>query len=143
MARKVFRSKVDWWIRLLLALAIVGMFVGSAIAILEGADAVEITVTILASIAGLAFVVWLLLGTAYTVDRGMLTVRAGPLRWKVPLDAITGVEATRSPLSSPALSLDRLRIRYGKNRRIMISPADKVGFLKAIGRDLDAKHGGT
>lgn len=138
MASKVFRSKVDWWIRLLLGFAIAGMFVGSGAVILEGADPVETTVTLLACIAGLALIVWLLLGTVYTVDRGVLIVRAGPFRWKVPLDEITTVESTRSPLSSPALSLDRLRIRYGKNRRIMISPADKAGFLKAIGQDLNS-----
>ncbi len=138
MARKVFRSKVDWWMRLLLALAIAGVFVGCGMVILEGADPVEITVTILACLVGLAFFVWLLLGTFYTVDRGILIVRAGPLRWKVPLDQITAVEATRNPMSSPALSLDRLRIRYGKNRQIMISPADKAGFLRAIGQELSA-----
>jgi hypothetical protein len=136
MASKVFRSKVDWWIRLLLGIAIAGMFVGSATVILEGADPVETTVTILACIAGFALIVWVLTGTHYTVDRGTLIVRAGPMRWRIPIDEITAVEATRSPLSSPALSLDRLRIRYGKRRRIMISPADKAGLLKAIGQDL-------
>ena len=136
MASKVFRSKVDWWIRLLLGIAIAGMFVGSGTVILEGADPVGITVTILACIAGFALIVWVLTGTHYTVDRGILIVRAGPMRWRIPIDEITAVEATRSPLSSPALSLDRLRIRYGKRRRIMISPADKAGFLKAIGQEL-------
>lgn len=136
MARKVFKSKVDWWIRVLLGLAIAGMFVASGTVILEGPGPVAITVTILACIAGLALIVWVLISTTYTVERGMLVVRAGPLRWKVPIDEITAVEATRSPLSSPALSLDRLRIRYGKNQRIMVSPADKTGFLKAIGQDL-------
>lgn len=58
---------------------------------------------------------------------------AGPLRRKVPIGQIISVETTRSLRSSPALSLDRLLIRYRKNRRIMISPADKAGFLQAIG----------
>jgi len=138
MASRVFRSKVDWWIRLLLGLAIAGMFVGGAIGILEGAAPLEITTLILALIAGLALIVWVLVGTRYTVDRGTLIVRAGPLRWKIPLDEITAVEATKSPLSSPALSLDRLRIRYGNNRSLMISPADRAGFLKAIGQELSA-----
>ena len=80
---------------------------------------------------------WLMLGTHYTVDRGTIRIVSGPFRWKVPIDEITSVSATRNPLSSPALSLDRLSIRYGKRRRIMISPADKAGFLKAIGHDLD------
>jgi hypothetical protein len=135
MARKVFRSKVDWWLRLLLGLAIAGEFVAIGIVILERMDPVATTVTILACLAGLALFASVLLGTVYTVDRGMLRVRSGPFRWKVPIESIIAVEATRSPLSSPALSLDRLRIRYDQRRQIIVSPADKAGFLKAIGWD--------
>ena len=76
----------------------------------------------------------MLIGTHYTVDGNTLRIACGPFRWQVPVDAIESVEPTRNPLSSPALSLDRLRIQYGK-RKIMVSPADKAGFLKAIGQD--------
>ena len=49
----------------------------------------------------------------------------------MPLAAIASVEPTRNPLSSPACSLGRLRIRYGA-KQIMISPLDRVGFLRAL-----------
>jgi hypothetical protein len=39
---------------------------------------------------------------------------------------------SRSPFSSPALSLDRLQIDYGAGKSILISPADKEGFIEAI-----------
>jgi hypothetical protein len=45
---------------------------------------------------------------------------------------ITAITPTSNPLSSPALSLDRLRIDYGKGRSVMISPRDKQGFLGAM-----------
>lgn len=136
MARKVFKSKVDWWIRLILVLTVALEVVVMGAVIADASDPKATTITILVCILTIALIVWLLLGTAYTVDRGVLTVRSGPFRWKVPLEEITAVEPTRSPLSSPALSLDRIRIRYRKRRRIMVSPADKEGFLKAISRDL-------
>ncbi|HSG59673.1 MAG TPA: PH domain-containing protein [Woeseiaceae bacterium] len=136
MAKRVFRSKVDWWIRLLLGFAVAGVSVAMGSVVLEGADPVVTTVTILCCLAGLALFVSVLLGTVYTVDRGNLLIRCGPFRWTVPIDSITAVEETRNPLSSPALSLDRLRIRYGKQRQVMVSPADKAGFMKAIGKDL-------
>jgi len=136
MARKVFRSKVDWWLRLVLAFVIVGQFGAVGSVILEQSDPLATTVTIFICLASLALFASVLLGTSYAVDRGTLLVRCGPFRWKVPLDSITAVERTRSPLSSPALSLDRLRIRYGKRRQIMVSPADRSGFLKAIGQTL-------
>jgi hypothetical protein len=91
---------------------------------------------VMIGVAGL--MVWLIVGTYYTVDRDMIRIASGPFRWKVPIGKITSVTATRSLLSSPALSLDRICIRYGKRRRIMISPADKAGFLKAIGHELSA-----
>jgi hypothetical protein len=33
--------------------------------------------------------------------------------------------------------MDRIRIHYGENRRVMVSPADKAGFLQAIGQELE------
>lgn len=50
---------------------------------------------------------------------------------RVPLREIRLVRSTRNPLSSPALSLDRLRIEYGR-RAIMISPDDKARFLEEL-----------
>ena len=55
----------------------------------------------------------------------------GPFRWRVPIDAITAITPTRSALSSPALSLDRLRIEYGE-RAILVSPIYKEGFVRAL-----------
>ena len=69
--------------------------------------------------------------THYTLDGDTLLIRASFFRWRVPLAAIESIEPTRNPLSSPACSLDRLLIRYGKNR-IMISPLDQAGFLRAL-----------
>jgi hypothetical protein len=42
------------------------------------------------------------------------------------------VAPTRNPLLSPALSMDRLKVSYGKCKSILMSPADKEGFLRAI-----------
>ena len=105
-------------------------------AVAEAGEPGMITSLILVMIGVVALMLWLLLGTHYTVDRGLIRIVSGPFRWKVRLDEIQSVEETRSPLSSPALSLDRLKIVYGNGRRIMVSPADKAGFLKSIGQEL-------
>ncbi len=137
MAARRFKSKVDNWILILMIVAIVVQVVAVGAAALRANDPLAMTLMLLLIIAVTGLMVWLLIGTHYTVDRGVIRVVSGPFRWKVPVDEITSVQSTRSPLSSPALSLDRIRIRYGKRRRIMISPADRDGFLRAIGRDLD------
>lgn len=138
MAKRVFRSKVDGWFRVVIFLVIAAEFAVIAGAAVSVPDPLATTGIILGSLAVVALLLSVLLNTSYTVDRGVLKARSGPLCWKVPLDQIQSVEMTRSALSSPALSLDRLRIRYGKGRFILVSPADKPGFLRAIGQD-DAK----
>ena len=136
MSARRFKSKVDRWILVLLIVAIVGMIVAVGSAALRAGDPLAMTGLMLAMIGIAALMIWLMIGTHYTVDRGTIRIASGPFRWNVPIDEITVVESTRSPLSSPALSMDRIRIRYGKRRQIMISPADKAGFLKAIGHEL-------
>jgi len=54
------------------------------------------------------------------------------MRWRIPLASIVNVEPTRNPLSSPAWSLDRLRVRWRRGARIrwiQISPENKLAFL--------------
>lgn len=135
MAAKRFTSKVDTWILVLMIVAIVFQIVAVGAAALQAEDPLATTGLILLVIGVTGLLVWLLFGTYYTVERGYLRIASGPFRWRVPLADITSVKATRNPLSSPALSLDRIMIRYGKRGRVMVSPADRAGFLKAIGHE--------
>ena len=133
MAARRFKSKVDTWIQILMIVAIVFQVVAVGTAALQADDPLATTGLLLLVIGVSGLLVWLLFGTYYTVERGYLRIASGPFRWRVPLDDITSVKATRSLLSSPALSLDRLLIRYGKRGRVMVSPADREGFLAALG----------
>lgn len=78
------------------------------------------------------FIGWAWTTTDYTLTSGDLLVRSGPFRWRVPLAEIQEITPTRNPLSSPALSLDRLEIVYGKGRRLLISPRERNRFLRAL-----------
>ncbi|HSM31493.1 MAG TPA: PH domain-containing protein [Woeseiaceae bacterium] len=129
-----FKSKIDRWLLYLLIAVMVFEVVVMSIAATQAQHRGEAIAMIAAALAIVVLLCSMLVGTHYTVDGSTLRIACGPFRWTVPIDAIESVEATRNPLSSPALSLDRLRIDYGK-RRIMVSPADKSGFLKAIGQD--------
>ena len=136
MTPKRFPSKIDAWILILLVLALVVQTIAMVFVSINRVDAVATTIMVVTTVLLWAFIGSMLRFTHYTVDGPMLIVRSGPFRWKIPIDAIHSVEATRNPLSSPALSLDRLKITWGEKRRIMISPADKKGFLKALGMEL-------
>jgi len=86
-------------------------------------------------LVGGALPLWILGGTKYTIAAPMLIVQSGPFRWQIPVAEITRIEPTRNPLSSPALSLDRLRITYGRNRACMVSPRDKDAFIAELRRN--------
>ena len=105
-----FRSAVDGWF---IALALVLPAVTALVAV------------------GLP--VWLMVSTVYRVAGGMLTIRSGPFRWVIPLAEIETVKPSRSLLSSPALSMRRLEIRYAGGRSILVSPTDPERFLRALG----------
>lgn len=134
MTRKRFKSKIDRWLLFLLAAVMGFEVVVMSIAASQANGPEEALFLLVTALAVVALIASMLIGTHYTVSGDVLRVVCGPFRWKVPIHAIDAVEATRSPLSSPALSLDRLRIDYGK-KRIMVSPSDKAGFLEAIGQD--------
>lgn len=136
---RVYRSKVDWWLGLILAVAIVAMVsAGSALLIAPPSDASPVRWVSLLTLLMAAFTAWLPFSTSYTIASTDLVVRAAFFRWRVPLDQITEVYQTHNPLSSPALSLDRLRVNYkrpsGRTWWVMISPKDKEQFLDDLAK---------
>lgn len=135
MAKKKFKSKVDSWIAVLIVTLVLMDLVFIVTLAMQPGNPAEKTAAILVCIAVMALIASLALRTHYTVDRKDLRIVSGPFRWTVPIDQITSVTPTRTLLSSPAMSLDRLRIEYGKLRPMIVSPDDKDGFLKAIGQD--------
>ena len=73
----------------------------------------------------------LLRSTYYLIDGDTLVIRSSFLKWRVPIARILSVTPTRNPVSSPALSLDRLAILYD-GKRILVSPRDKQRFIEAL-----------
>lgn len=122
-----FRSKVD-------AILVVPMAVGLGLPLLlivrglaEGrppAGAV-IPILLLVAIAPLFLI-------SYQITRDELIVRQGWLRWRMRLERIQVLKATRAMWSSPALSLDRIEIRTDRGLWLMVSPADRAGFIAAL-----------
>jgi hypothetical protein len=131
--RQVYPSKRDGWIVILLWAGVaVMLFAAGNLWRAPAPFAFRLLISVLLIFVA-AFVLWTLYGTRYTLTENTLIVQSGPFRWVIDLEAITEVFPTRNPLSSPACSLDRLHIRYGKSRiGMMISPQDKAGFLRDL-----------
>ncbi len=132
-----FASKKDAWLILLgvLATVVVVLFL-LPLALSSMTWTIKLPLLGLLSIL-IVLVPWVLWGTYYVVKEGTLNVRSGPFRWRINIADIHRVRSSRSPLSSPALSLDRLRIEYGESRHILVSPEDQEAFIKALGRAVD------
>ena len=127
-----FRSAVDTWFYAVIVVTAVVVAAAALPALRAGNGAVVMAVGIAAVIA-VGLPVWLLYSTHYTVTYEQLVIRSGPFLWRIPRSEIHEVRPTRSLLSSPALSLDRLEIRYGKGLTILVSPKDKAAFRDALG----------
>ncbi|MGV3590121.1 MAG: PH domain-containing protein [Gammaproteobacteria bacterium] len=137
---RYFKSKVDWWYyALIVSVALVLGLTAYAVAAIEPAassrdtatPALTFSVLAISVLPALGLPLWLLSNTGYTLDSTHLRVKSGPFSWTVPLADIRDVRPTRNPLSSPALSLDRLLIEH-TGGSIMISPADKDAFLREL-----------
>ena len=123
------RSKVDWWVWVLSALALV---VGVSYIAL-GLVVRRIPLWILGIYAAsAALVISVSLPLYYDISEDRLTVRMGLVRWHIPLESIRWAAPSNAPWKAPAMSMDRLRIQYrqgGVESSILISPADKERFL--------------
>lgn len=126
----LFRSKIDLWLAIVLIGAVI-ISLAAAFATLQRASGAALLPVIIIAI-GVVLPIWTLASTIYMIENEALLIRSGPFRWRIPVSSITRVEPSNSVLSGPALSLTRLRVEYGTGQSILISPADRQGFLRAI-----------
>lgn len=138
-----YRSKIDWWIALLLCVPpVASIVVGIALVLGENSSEWPWSIVGILLIFGIYF--GLVFPMRYGLDDTHLLVRFGICRQRIPLIDIVEVRPTHNPLSSPALSLDRLNVQFGRGifRSVMISPADRNRFLDDLAQraDLTREH---
>ena len=127
----VYKSKVDTWLGVILG----GVPFASAFAAwqlvqtpIPGRWMVAVPILLL----GVCLPLSLLFFTTYRITDISLRIRSGLFAWEIPIQAISKVESTNDPFSSPALSLDRIRIEYGHAKSVLVSPANKDDFLRDL-----------
>ena len=117
---KIYKSKIDWCLILL----IVGVL---GYPIVDGILSKEYTLSIVFSILLVLFY-FLAKSIQYKIDGENLII----WKTKIPIQSIHKVYRTRMPLSSPALSLDRIGVVYNKYDEIFISPKEREEFIKEL-----------
>lgn len=138
-----YPSKVDWWLAVVLCLPPVASVAVTVSLVLDGRSS-----ELIWGLASILLVIGvyggLIFPTRYGLDASHLIVRFGLCRRRIPLRQISEVEPTRNPLSSPALSLDRLSVHFGTGLlgTVMISPSARDRFLDDLAGRADLTREG-
>lgn len=99
----------------------------------RSADAMILFLTgALAALITIAFT----LPCRYTVLEDTLSLRCGLICYQVPLADIQSVEPSRTIMSGPALSMNRVLIQTAK-RQYILSPKERDAFIKDLCATLD------
>lgn len=125
MERQIFYSKIDLWLVVLLLAgvspAILPLFWDFSWVLL-GIDVLV-----------LLFLVDLFRNTKYEIVGKRLVVRSGILlRVSCDICLLQSVAKTRTLLSAPALSLDRIKINVKGGGLLIVSPRQKQEFINAL-----------
>ncbi len=117
---KVYRSKIDWWL-------IIIIFIVFCYPMIEGIlskDYVMFSV----SFGVLSLVFLMFKSIKYKIDGENLQI------WwtKIDIKSIRKIYSTNNPLSSPALSLDRIAVVYNKYDEVLISPKERADFIQEL-----------
>ena len=128
-----FASERDTWLVGLGLSAAVLSVVALVPLLMANVDGFVKVVTAALLILTVVLVSWVYLGTYYVVEAEELIVQSGPFCWRILIEEIHQISPTRAPWSSPALSLNRLRIDYGVGKWILLSPECREEFIHSLG----------
>ena len=112
-----YRAKIDWWIVTALGLGVLGPFCGFKL---------WLTIPLFLAVGICGYPQHYKMG-----DRG-LVIYAGLLRRTIPYEAIQFVGPSGESGFGLTLSLERIRVQYGRGAHTLIAPRDHDAFLADI-----------
>lgn len=128
-----FNSKIDVWLGTLIVVVAIMALKAAYLIVLQPYGFFEATVLV---VLGAVLPLWILSSTNYYIVNENLWIHSGPFKWKVFTLSISKIEFSKSWASSPALSLDRIKIEYAGGRSVMVSPKEKTKFLIAVRKSI-------
>ena len=122
---KRFRSGISWW----LVGYVLVVLIGTTLLTLKEGTWVGFAI----NMPILVWFVHMLMNTYYTVEAKTLEITCGIFKKiRISIKDILHVKETRNPFSSPALSMDRLEIKYADRKFVLISPKEKNDFINTL-----------
>lgn len=81
-------------------------------------------------VSGLMSSIWF--NTYYLLEAENLVAVSGFFKIRVPYSEMLKVERTNSPLNAPALTMKRVRIKFGKWKEVLIAPQEEAEFFEIL-----------
>ncbi|MCH7314933.1 PH domain-containing protein [Acinetobacter sp. ANC 3882] len=135
---QTFRSKIDWWFWGAV-IATTGLLLKFLWTMYVKGTMQEYPEHAVLYFLTIAILWWPIFNTRYIVTEQHLIIRSLWFKWQINKSDVKRISSTHYFISSPALSLDRLRIDYLKNgetTHILVSPKDKQAFCKALNQSM-------
>lgn len=140
----VFKSKIGAWFHVLAVLLVALTGLLTYLAFVRRAAVLYMAAAIFLLLMGL-LVLPMWWNTKYILEETQLRIICGLSRRGIAYGDILAATPARDIASAPALSLDRVQIRYrtkdGDNNYIAVSPLDQAGFLQALARRVQPAAG--
>lgn len=129
-----YRSKIDHWLWILImATMLVSVF--APIFTEPSIDGISLLILLISTLLP-SLLIWnIYTDTHYTIfdDNRTLRVKSGfIINSRYDINKITRIRNTRTWLSSPALSIDRIEITFGRYNKVIISPLHKEAFINHL-----------
>ena len=121
----IFRSKIDLWLAALLLVVVLS----TILPLLWEFSWLLLVI----DMAEVVLLYDMFFHTYYKIEDTRLIVKSGSaLTFTYDISSIRSVSPSRTLLSAPALSLDRLKLSLEGGETVVISPKDKQGFIKEL-----------
>jgi hypothetical protein len=127
---KVYKSKIAYGFLLLIFLFVISI-IGFEIFYSESIKSILVPSGIL--LLALFFISHLFFSTKYMIIGDVLKIQSGFIyRKNFDINKITTILKTKTLISSPAASFDRIELKYGKYDSVVISPKEKTAFIEEL-----------
>lgn len=133
MEKQIYNSKIDWWITAVILFTVAISFIGPLI------DGESYMIGAIMAFLLLSLEIGMFASVKYQIKERKLGIRNGLYRWDwYPVDQIKDLKKTHSILTAPALSFDRIAIRFTDKKILKsslpleISPKDRDNFIATL-----------
>jgi len=131
-----YPSKVDTWLVVTVVLILLAVLISAGVTSWKAGDFRALWFVLICEMMTVGLMLLISCPLRYQLSAKKVVVQSGVMRIEVPVDKITGIQKTRSLISAPAWSLDRVKIDYdndGYAAYVIISPKEREKFIKQLG----------